>query len=119
MNPSLVNHNPLFLNAGFQSFKLYRYWNEATKGLDFEGLMEDLGNAPEESVIVLHACAHNPTGVDPTREQWKRIADLMEVLSFKYLFSLFKNGTNMYFFFRSAACSHFLTQLTKDLPQET
>ncbi len=39
--------------------------------------MADLGNAPEGAVIVLHSCAHNPTGVDPTKEQWAKIADLM------------------------------------------
>ena len=71
----------MFLNAGFQTYKSYRYWNEATKGLDFEGMMEDLRNAPANSVILLHACAHNPTGVDPTHEQWKQIADLIEVKS--------------------------------------
>jgi aspartate/tyrosine/aromatic aminotransferase len=47
--------------------------------LDFDGLMEDLRNAPANSVILLHACAHNPTGVDPTQDQWKQIADLIEV----------------------------------------
>jgi len=42
--------------------------------LDIEGMLADLQTAPEGSVILLHACAHNPTGVDPTQEQWKRIA---------------------------------------------
>jgi aspartate/tyrosine/aromatic aminotransferase len=41
-------------------------------------MMADLAAAPEHAVIILHACAHNPTGVDPTREQWAQIADLME-----------------------------------------
>ena len=40
--------------------------------------MEDLSNAPPNSVIILHAVAHNPTGIDPTREQWAKIADLMQ-----------------------------------------
>ena len=40
--------------------------------------MEDIGNAPEGAVIVLHACAHNPTGIDPTKDQWIKIADLLE-----------------------------------------
>lgn len=73
------NHSLVFLNGGFQTYKSYRYWDEATKGLDFKGMMEDLRNAPSNSVIILHSCAHNPTGVDPTHEQWKEIADLMEV----------------------------------------
>ncbi|KAH9634456.1 hypothetical protein HF086_008290 [Spodoptera exigua] len=48
------------------------------RAIDFEGLIEDLRNAPENSVILLHACAHNPTGYDPTHEQWEKIADVME-----------------------------------------
>ena len=49
-------------NAGFTGLHKYRYWDAEKKGLDFTGLMEDLGNAPDKSVVVLHACAHNPTG---------------------------------------------------------
>lgn len=73
------NHSLIFLNAGFEKYASYRYWDAANKALDFNGMMEDLRNAPPNSVIILHACAHNPTGVDPTQEQWKEIADLMEV----------------------------------------
>lgn len=47
--------------------------------LIYKGFIEDLSNAPENSVIILHACAHNPTGCDPTQEQWKKIADVIEV----------------------------------------
>jgi len=56
----------------------YRYYSRATNGLDFEGLMEDLENAPDRSVILLHACAHNPTGCDPNEEQWEAIASIIE-----------------------------------------
>lgn len=42
-------------------------------------MMADLRLAPENAVIILQACAHNPTGVDPTKEQWQKIADLMQV----------------------------------------
>lgn len=42
-------------------------------------MLEDLSNAPEGAVVILHACAHNPTGCDPTQEQWKQIADVIEV----------------------------------------
>ena len=59
-------------------FVHFRYWNKDSKALDFDGMMEDLGNAPEDSVIVLHSCAHNPTGIDPTQDQWAKIADLIE-----------------------------------------
>lgn len=45
--------------------------------MDFEGMLQTMRNAPEGSIFVLHACAHNPTGVDPTQEQWKDIAVVM------------------------------------------
>jgi aspartate/tyrosine/aromatic aminotransferase len=58
--------------------KTYRYWDEKTRGLDFKGMVEDINAAPSGSIILLHACAHNPTGVDPTREQWKQIAEIVK-----------------------------------------
>ncbi|XP_054167410.1 aspartate aminotransferase, cytoplasmic-like [Oppia nitens] len=77
-DPSWPNHKLLFNHAGFESVRTYRYWDAANRQLDFDGLIEDLRNAPEDSVIVLHACAHNPTGIDPTVDQWKAIADVIE-----------------------------------------
>lgn len=76
--PSWPNHRLVFLHAGFQEVRTYRYWDAPNRQLDFTGLIEDLRNAPEDSVVVLHACAHNPTGIDPTTEQWKAIADVIE-----------------------------------------
>jgi aspartate aminotransferase len=60
-----------------------------TKSLDITGMLEDLSNAPPNSLIILHACAHNPTGVDPTREQWQQIADVMRE---RKLFPLFDSA---------------------------
>lgn len=57
--------------------------------MDFAGWVEDLRNAPENSVIILHSCAHNPTGVDPTMDQWKEIADVCEE---RKLFPLFDSA---------------------------
>ena len=56
----------------------YSYWNAKDRNLDYYGMLRDLEHAPNGSVIVLHACAHNPTGVDPTKEQWKGIAQVMK-----------------------------------------
>lgn len=64
----------------------YRYWDSQTKSIDFEGMCEDLRRAPENSVIILHACAHNPTGCDPTKEQWKELAQIIEVTQHLNLF---------------------------------
>jgi len=77
-NPTWGNHRLIFLQAGFTEAKQYRYWDAAARGLDLTGMLEDLNNAPANSVIILHACAHNPTGVDPTQDQWKQIADVIE-----------------------------------------
>ncbi|GER32153.1 eukaryotic translation initiation factor 3subunit L [Striga asiatica] len=71
-----ADHIKVFDLAGL-SVKTYRYYSPATRGLDFEGLLEDLGSAPEGAVVLLHACAHNPTGVDPTPQQWEQIRRLM------------------------------------------
>ncbi len=55
----------------------YTYYDPKTKGLNIDGMLHDLKNAQPGSIILLHACAHNPTGVDPTPEQWGKIADVM------------------------------------------
>jgi len=87
--PTWENHKLVFLNGGFGEYKSYRYWEAGTKSLDLKGMLEDLSNAPENSVIILHACAHNPTGVDPTREEWKERA---RVVKEKKLFPLFDSA---------------------------
>ncbi|KAI9136847.1 aspartate aminotransferase [Paraphysoderma sedebokerense] len=72
--PSWGNHTPIFRDSGLE-VKGYRYFDKSTNGLDEAGMLEDLKNAPENSIILLHACAHNPTGVDPTKQQWQKILD--------------------------------------------
>ncbi|GLU09884.1 hypothetical protein SLE2022_267190 [Rubroshorea leprosula] len=74
--PTWGNHPKVFMMAGL-SVKSYRYYDPATRGLDFQGLLEDLGAAPSGAIVLLHACAHNPTGVDPTVEQWEQIRQLL------------------------------------------
>jgi len=75
--PSWGNHTPIFKHAGF-NVAGYTYYDSATCGLDFAGAMQDISNIPEGSVILLHACAHNPTGVDPTLEQWKEMSAVIK-----------------------------------------
>jgi len=77
-DPTWGNHGLIFKNAGFTDLRKYRYWDAQRKCLDFEGLIEDLENAPPRAVVILHACAHNPTGVDPSKDQWAKIADVIE-----------------------------------------
>lgn len=126
------NHNSVFLDAGFKDIRTYHYWDAAKRGLDLQGLLDDMEvrkpgvgraergpvpgrasllkallvpraarsppalwvlslvsasdrnplshqKAPEFSIFILHACAHNPTGTDPTPDQWKQIAAVMKV----------------------------------------
>ncbi|KAJ5991008.1 hypothetical protein N7522_011215 [Penicillium canescens] len=75
--PSWANHKAVFTDAGLEVAN-YSYYNKDTIGLDFDGLIADIKNAPESSIILLHACAHNPTGVDPTEAQWRQISDVMK-----------------------------------------
>jgi len=76
-DPTWGNHKAVFTNSGLKHTE-YRYFNSKTLGLDYHGLIEDLKKAPSGSIILLHACAHNPTVVDPTQEQWKGIAEVMQ-----------------------------------------
>ena len=76
-SPTWANHIPLFQDSGLKLAK-YRYYNKDTIGLDFSGMVEDLRSAPEGSIVLLHACAHNPTGIDPTEEQWQQISDVVK-----------------------------------------
>ncbi|KAF8201664.1 aspartate amino-transferase [Pholiota molesta] len=75
-NPTWANHHAIFRNVGIEPVD-YAYYDPKTIGLDFDGFISALQNAPEKSVFLLHACAHNPTGVDPTQEQWKAIAKVI------------------------------------------
>ena len=71
-NPSWGNHANIFKNAGLD-VRAYRYLDDKGVGFDYDGMIADLNAAPDGSAVLLHACAHNPTGVDPTPDQWKGI----------------------------------------------
>jgi aromatic-amino-acid transaminase len=75
--PSWENHRQLFEAAGF-AVHAYPYYDARTHGLDFEGMKRALGALPAGAIVVLHACCHNPTGVDLTQEQW---ASVLEIVS--------------------------------------
>ena len=74
-NPTWGNHQSVFAAAGIE-VREYRYFDKKTKGLDFAGMIADLEAAAPGSIVLLHTCAHNPTGVDPTEDQWKKIAEV-------------------------------------------
>ncbi|EJT48226.1 aspartate transaminase [Trichosporon asahii var. asahii CBS 8904] len=66
------------VEASGLTVKRYRYFDAETIGLDFDGMKEDIEAAEEGSIFLLHACAQNPTGVDPTQEQWREISDIIK-----------------------------------------
>jgi aromatic-amino-acid transaminase len=71
-DPSWENHRALFTNAGF-TVESYRYYDAAKRGVDFDGMLADLNAASAGTVVVLHACCHNPTGYDITPAQWDQV----------------------------------------------
>jgi len=71
--PTWGNHFPIFRHAGLE-VKEYRYWDQKTLGIDMKGMLDDIRAQPPGSVVLLHSCAHNPTGVDPTLDQWAQIS---------------------------------------------
>lgn len=72
-DPSWENHRALFENAGF-TVNTYPYYHAPTHGLDFAGMMKALAAMPANSIVVLHACCHNPTGLDLSPQQWQEVA---------------------------------------------
>ncbi|KZF21617.1 putative aspartate transaminase [Xylona heveae TC161] len=77
-DPTWMNHHTIWELQGVER-RTYPYYHAEKRAFDFEGMMATLEEQAEKNdVILLHACAHNPTGLDPTKEQWKAIADLCE-----------------------------------------
>jgi aromatic-amino-acid transaminase len=71
-DPSWENHRALFTNAGF-GVATYPYYDPARRGVDFESMLKALERAQAGTIVVLHACCHNPTGYDLTQEQWAQV----------------------------------------------
>lgn len=80
-NPTWANHRQIFENASLR-VESYPYWDASSRSLDIDGFLNAIQSAPAKLVFLLHACAHNPTGLDPTSEQWKRI--LLEIEKHKH-----------------------------------
>ncbi|GMH36940.1 hypothetical protein BSKO_04813 [Bryopsis sp. KO-2023] len=76
-DPPWSNYLLIFPASGFCVRKL-RYFEYKKKGLDIEGLLEDLQNAQPGAAVVLQVCCHNPTGVDPTQKQWQQILEVIQ-----------------------------------------
>lgn len=76
-DPSWENHRALFTAAGYQ-VESYRYYDAAAKGIDADGMLDDLRAAEAGTIVVLHACCHNPTGYDLDDEQWGRVIEVVK-----------------------------------------
>ena len=75
-DPSWENHQALFSRAGFE-VSAYRYYDPQRRGIDIDGMLADLAAAEPGTIVVLHACCHNPTGYDLTPEQWEQVAQVV------------------------------------------
>ena len=75
-DPSWENHRALFEYAGY-TVNTYPYYHAPSHGVDFEAMIRALNTLPEGSIAVLHACCHNPTGVDLSPEQWERVIQVV------------------------------------------
>ncbi|MCB5199862.1 aspartate/tyrosine/aromatic aminotransferase [Loktanella sp. TSTF-M6] len=71
-NPTWPNHPSIIKFLGMK-MQEYRYFNDSTRGVDFDGLIADLGTVAPGDVVLLHGCCHNPTGANPTADQWDQI----------------------------------------------
>ena len=76
-DPSWENHRALFTNAGFP-VETYPYYDAANRGIHFDGMLSALNAAPAGTVVVLHACCHNPTGYDLTPAQWAQVVETVK-----------------------------------------
>lgn len=76
-DPSWENHRALFESAGFDVVN-YAYYDPVSHGLNFQGMLASLQTLPAKAIVVLHACCHNPTGVDISISQWKDIIQVMK-----------------------------------------
>jgi aspartate/tyrosine/aromatic aminotransferase len=88
-DPTWANHPAVFAGAGLET-RPYTYYDAAARGLDFAGMLGSLESAAPGDAVLLHACCHNPTGIDPTAEQWEQLGarlaggGLLPVLDFAY-----------------------------------
>lgn len=90
-DPTWANHAGIFAAAGVPR-EAYPYYDHATGALHMDGMLEALGRVPAGDVVLLHACCHNPSGMDPSPDQWRRIAGLAAERGFLPLFDCAYQG---------------------------
>ncbi len=90
-DPTWANHNAIFKAAGLE-VKSYRYYDAERRGVNVEGMLEDLSRADESDLVLFHASCHNPTGFDPTPEQWLAVQKVQAARGFLTLFDTAYQG---------------------------
>ncbi|NQZ87736.1 MAG: aspartate/tyrosine/aromatic aminotransferase [Colwellia sp.] len=90
-NPTWANHMALFQAAGL-TVKTYPYYDYENKCLDFEGMLAALKDVSNDDVVLLHACCHNPSGMDLTNNQWQQIAEIAKDIGFMPLIDMAYQG---------------------------
>ncbi|OJJ58699.1 hypothetical protein ASPSYDRAFT_78688 [Aspergillus sydowii CBS 593.65] len=109
--PTWSNHHLVFSSLGFECLS-FQYYNPDSKSLDIDSYLATLRAADPGSIIILHACAHNPTGLDPTVQQWKEIASIIQARRLFPLFDAAYLGFNSGDYDRDAwAIRHFVSDL--------
>ncbi|KAH8408061.1 hypothetical protein KR222_008431, partial [Zaprionus bogoriensis] len=76
--PTWENHSKIFLQAGFRQIESYPYWDPKKMSVDIGKILSTLCNAVEGSVVLFHCSAHNPTGMDPTKKEWRQLSALLK-----------------------------------------
>ncbi|NIG62471.1 MAG: aspartate/tyrosine/aromatic aminotransferase [Serratia symbiotica] len=90
-NPSWPNHKNVFTAVGLE-VREYTYYDADNHALDFDGLLGSLKQAQTDDVVLFHGCCHNPTGIDPTAEQWRQLAELSAIHGWLPLFDFAYQG---------------------------
>lgn len=90
-NPTWANHQSLFNSAGLK-VESYPYYDYENKSLDFNGMMATLSQVCTGDIVLLHACCHNPSGMDLTQEQWKQVTALAKDKGFTPLIDMAYQG---------------------------
>ncbi len=90
-NPSWPNHKNVFNAAGLEVCE-YHYYDAANHTLDFEGMLASLSQVQPGDVVLFHGCCHNPTGIDPTAEQWQKLAEISQANGWLPLFDFAYQG---------------------------
>ncbi len=90
-DPTWANHIGIFQSAGLDISR-YAYYDADRHDMDFESMLADLSQASAGDVVLFHGCCHNPTGIDPDREQWARLADLCSTRGLLPLFDFAYQG---------------------------